>query len=68
MCASLPIALEEYVASIGNWERVVNMLVRDTQRIVEYAKLGYAIEQPSPGDVRMAFERLVEAEYNERLI
>ncbi|MCT9933181.1 YdcF family protein [Planotetraspora sp. A-T 1434] len=67
-CASLPISLDDYVAGIGDPDRVVNMLVGDTQRIVEYAKAGYAIEQPFPADVRSAYERLVEAGYTSRLI
>ncbi len=67
-CASLPMSLDDYVASIGDADRVVNMLVGDTQRIVEYAKMGFAIEQPFPADVRAAYERLVQAGYTSRLI
>lgn len=67
-CASLPLALDDYVASIGDPDRVVNMLVGDTQRIEVYAEKGFAIEQPMPDEVREAFTQLVDAGYTSRLI
>ncbi|WP_271220704.1 hypothetical protein [Streptosporangium carneum] len=44
------------------------MLVGAPQRITEYAKKGFAVEQPYPDEVRTAFERLMEAGYTSRLI
>jgi len=67
-CASLPLSLDEYVRSIGDADRVINMLVGDTQRIIEYAKKGFAVEQPYPSKVQASFDRLVEAGYTRRLI
>ncbi|MEV6865362.1 YdcF family protein [Streptosporangium subroseum] len=67
-CASLPMSLNDYLTNIGDSSRVVNMLVGDTQRITEYAKRGFAIEQPFPADVRSAYDRLVRAGYTSRLI
>lgn len=67
-CASLPLALDDYVASIGDPGRVVNMLVGDTQRIEVYAEKGFAIGQPMPDEVREAFAQLVDAGYTSRLI
>lgn len=67
-CASLPLSLDDYVASIGDPDRVVNMLVGDTQRIDVYAERGFAIPQPLPQDVRDAFQALVQAGYTTRLI
>ncbi|MEV4248743.1 YdcF family protein [Streptosporangium canum] len=67
-CASFPLSLDNYVESIGDVDRVINMLVGDTQRITEYAKKGFAIEQPYPNEVRAAFKRLVDAGYTSRLI
>ncbi|WP_345711230.1 YdcF family protein [Kineococcus glutinatus] len=67
-CASLPLALDEYVASIGDADRVVNMLVGDPQRIDVYAAKGFAIPQDIPGKVRVAFQRLVDAGYTTRLV
>ncbi|MFD0884117.1 YdcF family protein [Streptosporangium algeriense] len=68
ICASLPLSLDDYVESIGAVDRVINMLVGDTQRITEYAKKGFAVKQPYPDEVRAAFERLAEAGYTSRLI
>jgi uncharacterized SAM-binding protein YcdF (DUF218 family) len=68
LCASLPLPLNDYVASIGDARKVIDMLVGDTQRIEEYAKMGFAIPQEVPADVRAAFGRLVTAGYTSRLI
>lgn len=68
VCASLPLQLDDYVASIGDPDRVVNMLVGDTQRITVYAEQGFAIPQDVPVGVQAAYERLVAAGYTSRLI
>lgn len=68
MCSSRPLPLDEYIASIGDVDRVINMLVGDTQRITEYARRGFAIEQEMPDDVDVAYQRLVAAGYTSRLI
>lgn len=68
ICASLPLALDDYVTSIGDPDRVVNMLVGDTQRITVYADRGFAIAQDVPEQVKAAYERLVNAGYTSRLI
>jgi uncharacterized SAM-binding protein YcdF (DUF218 family) len=67
-CASLPLGLDDYVTSIGDADRVVNMLVGDTQRITVYAERGFAIPQPVPDDVAQAYHRLVAAGYTTRLV
>lgn len=67
-CASLPLALDDYVASIGDADRVVSMLVGDTQRIWLYATRGYAIPQPVPAEVQAAYRTLVAAGYTSRLV
>ncbi|WP_244894235.1 YdcF family protein [Planobispora rosea] len=68
ICGSLPLALDDYVASIGDVDRVVNMLVGDTQRIELYAQKGFAISQPMPEEVREAYQRLVARGYTTRLV
>ncbi len=68
VCASNPLELDDYVRSIGDARRVVDMLVGDTQRIEVYAQRGFAIPQEMPDEVRAAFERLVAAGYTSRLI
>jgi uncharacterized SAM-binding protein YcdF (DUF218 family) len=54
LCASTSLALDDYVASIGDVNRVINMLVGDTQRIEVYAERGFAIAQHLPDEVRAA--------------
>lgn len=68
ICASIPMPIDDYVASIGDPARVVNMLVGDTQRIEVYAERGFAISQPIPDEVRQAYDRLVSRGYTTRLV
>ena len=68
ICGSNPLTLDDYVVSIGDARRVVDMLVGDTQRIEVYAHRGFAVPQPIPGEVREAYERLVTRGYTSRLI
>ncbi|MBK1784885.1 YdcF family protein [Prauserella cavernicola] len=67
-CASLPLSLDAYIESIGDADRVIDMLVGDTQRITEYARRGFAIAQHVPDDVSRACERLVSAGFTSRLV
>ncbi len=67
-CASLPLTLDDYVATIGDVGRVVSMLVGDTQRIWVYADRGFAIPQTIPPEVHAAYQALVEAGYTSRLV
>ncbi len=67
-CCSRPLPLDEYIASIGDTKRVIDMLVGDTQRITEYPKHGFAIEQEMPPQVQAAYQRLIDAGFTDRLI
>ncbi|MCA1280353.1 YdcF family protein [Saccharopolyspora sp. 7B] len=67
-CAATRQSLADYVESIGDPDRVITMLVGDTQRITRYAELGFAAPQPVPAEVHEAYLRLVEAGYTGRLI
>lgn len=67
VCASRPISLPDYVAKIGDSALVIHMLVGDTHRIMEYPKVGYAVEQEVPAAVHEAYYRLVEAGFTSRL-
>lgn len=68
VCASEPLAVNEYVKSIGDERLVVDMLVGDLQRVIEYPKLGFAIEQEVPATVRAAYDRLLHAGFDSRLL
>ncbi|GAA3533585.1 YdcF family protein [Amycolatopsis ultiminotia] len=68
ICASRPLPLDKYIVSIGDVDRVINMLVGDTQRIKIYAKRGFAIAQEVPLVVRKSYQNLVQAGFNSRLL
>ncbi|WP_433465520.1 YdcF family protein [Spirillospora sp. CA-128828] len=68
ICASRPLPLDEYIVSIGDVNRVINMLVGDTQRIMVYPTQGFAIPQDMPPEVEAAYRRLVEAGFTSRLV
>lgn len=68
ICASEPLSFEDYVSSIGDVLLVIDMLVGDLQRIIEYPRLGFSIEQDVPDDVYKAYDRLLQAGYNSRLL
>lgn len=68
LCTSLPLSLDDYLLSIGDVDKVINMLVGDTQRIIEYPLLGFAVEQYMPEPVVHAFSNLVQQGYTRRLI
>ncbi|MFI0463751.1 YdcF family protein [Saccharopolyspora sp. 5N102] len=68
VCSSQRLPLDEYVRSIGDVDRVINMLVGDTQRVELYAEKGFAIPQAVPPEVNEAYAHLVEAGYTTRLV
>lgn len=68
ICASRPLPLDDYVESIGDVNRVINMLVGDTQRITVYAERGFAVPQDIPSSVAEAYDRLVRAGFRERVL
>ncbi|MFE2583755.1 YdcF family protein [Streptomyces sp. NPDC059378] len=68
VCASEPLELDDYIKSIGDDKLVIDMLVGDLQRVIEYPKLGFAVEQHVPEDVHDAYQRLLGAGFDSRLI
>ncbi|WP_410568632.1 YdcF family protein [Amycolatopsis sp. cmx-4-61] len=68
VCAAKGVSLEDYLAGSEEAERVIGMLVGETQRITEYAERGFAIPQRVPPRVERAFGRLVEAGFTQRLV
>jgi uncharacterized SAM-binding protein YcdF (DUF218 family) len=68
VCASEDITLDEYVKSIGDDRLVVDMLIGDLQRIIEYPARGFSIVQDVPADVLDAYQRLIAAGYDSRLM
>lgn len=68
VCASEPLQLDDYVNNIGDPKLVIDMLVGDLQRLIEYPKRGYTIEQPVPGEVHDAYQALLRAGFDSRLL
>lgn len=60
------VPFDEYCAP--NQELRIHNLVGAMQRLLEYPKLGFQIEQAVPDNVREAYEELVGLGYNDRLI
>jgi uncharacterized SAM-binding protein YcdF (DUF218 family) len=60
--------LESYSARELSADHVINIMVGDLQRIRIYAEEGFQIHQEIPRDVWSAYEELVRAGYDQRLI
>ncbi|UOX84957.1 YdcF family protein [Amycolatopsis sp. FBCC-B4732] len=68
VCASKAASFEDHVSGEEDVERVVSMLVGETQRVTEYAVRGFAIPQHVPAGVERASDRLAEAGFTQRLL
>lgn len=68
LVASPQIAYEDYFNEACPKDLVLNVMVGDMQRIREYARLGFQIDQKIPGEVWQAYERLVAAGYDKHLL
>ncbi|WP_175409045.1 YdcF family protein [Streptomyces sp. TRM64462] len=68
LCASELLELDDYLKSIGDEKLVLDMLVGDLQRVIEYPRLGFAIDQDVPEDVHDAYESLIRDGFTSRLI
>ena len=62
------IAYEEYAEDAVFRERFINLMVGDLQRIKEYPKLGFQIEQDIPDTVWQAWEELIRLGYTKYLL
>lgn len=68
-CVTSPdIKYEDYFNDANPKELVINIMVGDLQRIKEYPKLGYQIEQDIPANVWQAYEELVSLGYSRHLM
>lgn len=61
-------SIDDYCNDDQPYEDVVNIMVGDFQRIMEYPKQGFQREQHVPAEVLGAWKRLVEAGYTKHLI
>jgi uncharacterized SAM-binding protein YcdF (DUF218 family) len=68
VCASEPLSFDDYLKSIGDEKLVIDMLVGDLQRVIEYPALGFAVAQDVPGNAEVAYRRLLDAGFSSRLL
>ena len=68
ICASEPLSFDEYVSKIGDAKLLIDILVGDLQRVIEYPALGYAIAQDVTPPVEAAYQRLLRTGHDTRLI
>jgi uncharacterized SAM-binding protein YcdF (DUF218 family) len=68
VCASENLGFDDYLKSIGDDTLVIDMLVGDLQRVIEYPARGFAIAQEVPAAVTGAYRRLIAAGYVSRLM
>lgn len=66
--ASKEISYEDYCKKFPDKVHFINIMVGDLQRIKEYPKLGFQIEQEIPDAVWQAFEELIKLRYDKYLI
>ena len=60
--------LNKYSHDTLSPDEVVNIMVGDLQRVKLYAEMGFQIPQEIPADIWSAFEALVAAGYDKRLV
>ncbi|MDX2970755.1 YdcF family protein [Kribbella solani] len=68
VCASEPLKFDDYISGIGDAKLVLDMLVGDLQRVIEYPKQGFAVAQEVPAEVLAALARLIAAGFTSRLL
>lgn len=68
ICSSVPLSLAEYVKSRQHGTELIDMIVGDLQRVIEYPGLGFAIAQEVPPIVYDAYRRLVAAGFCSRML
>ena len=68
LMTSFNISFEEYCTGDIDRDTIINIMVGDLQRIIEYPKQGFQIEQEVPEEVLEAFGALTEAGYDKHLL
>lgn len=68
-CSAIDVSFEEYCeGDPKSFEREVNVMVGDLQRVMEHPKLGYQIEQEVPDEVMTAYSELISRGYTKELM
>ncbi|NKQ52767.1 YdcF family protein [Amycolatopsis sp. K13G38] len=68
ICSSVPMTLSEYAKTRDHGTELIDMMIGDLQRIIEYPGQGFAITQEIPPSVYAAYQRLVAAGFSSRML
>jgi len=68
VCSSVPMSLAEYAKTRAHGTELIDMMIGDLQRIIEYPGQGFAIAQEIPPSVYAAYQRLVAAGFSSRML
>lgn len=68
VCASQHVAFDDYVRGFGDPHLVIDDLVGDLQRVIEYPRLGFAVAQDVPDVVRAAYQHLRGSGFTSRVL
>jgi hypothetical protein len=68
VCASQRLEFDDYLKTIGDDQMVVDMLVGDLQRVIEYPRRGFAVDQHVPEDIQHAYHHLLDHGFTRRLL
>ncbi|MFJ4791773.1 YdcF family protein [Kitasatospora purpeofusca] len=68
VCASARTGLPAYLEAVGDFRLVINSMVGDVQRVIQYPERGFAEPQLVPEEVRDALQRLITAGFDQRLM
>src|SRR5205823_12169446 len=68
VCTSMPLEFDEYVQSVGDERLMIDMMIGDLQRIIEYPARGFTVAQEVPQEVSAAYERLYAAGFVSRAV
>ncbi|MEW1830369.1 hypothetical protein [Streptomyces sp. NPDC088196] len=63
-----PLSFDEYVTTHADEKQLIDMLMGDMERVMEYPKRGFAIEQHVPERVSDVFDRLRARGYDSWLL
>ncbi|MFI5527033.1 YdcF family protein [Kitasatospora sp. NPDC051853] len=68
VCASAPLSMEDYARTVGGEQHVIDHMMGDLQRVMEYPARGFAVEQVIPADVLSAYQRLRADGFTSRML
>ncbi len=68
LLSSPPLSFKEYFNDEQPFEEIINIMVGDMQRIIEYPARGFQVSQKVPVKAQKAYQFLIQAGYNKHLL